>query len=69
MRHYRLTKKGKQIAKAPVQKRDILLDYLYENKSVSYEELTMVFGKGRIVRMLKEKAKKGLVEEVSDGAF
>lgn len=72
MRHYRLTKKGKQVAKAPVQARDALLDYLHEDKSnrgVSYEELAAVFGQGGVRGILRERVKKGLVEEVQSGIF
>ena len=69
MRRYQLTKKGKDIAKAPTQSRNELLDYLYDKKTATYEELTLVIGKSEVRRVLKERMKQGLVEEVGSGTF
>lgn len=69
MRSYRLTKRGKEIAKSPTQIRNELLDYLYDKKVATYEELTLVVGKAEVRRTLKEKIRQGLVEEVQGGGF
>jgi len=62
MKIYRLTKEGKRVAKVPGPNRDEILDYLYEWKTATLDELLIV-DKGAKDR-LREFTRKGYAEEL-----
>ena len=64
MKTYRLTKKGQAVARNPGRARDGLIDFLYEHKTGTLDELRAVLGAGEAGLKLREYTKLGIVEEV-----
>lgn len=69
MRTYRLTQKGKSIARSPTRTRNPLLDYLNqpETKVSTFDELVLAIGKIQLKSLLSDAKSKGYVEEVQNG--
>ena len=72
MPRYQLTKRGKEKARVPTAKRDLLVDSLYNDgkpTSASYEELAQEVGRQELPVLLSRDTRQGLVEEVGSGVF
>lgn len=63
MKTYRLTAKGRKIAQIPSAVRDEVLDYLFEHKEATRDELEGVFGREKVHEDIRDRIKRGLVEE------
>ncbi len=64
MKTFRLTKKGKVVARSPDRVRDPVLDFLYEHKTGTLDEIRTISGEGREGTSLSTYTRLGLVEEV-----
>jgi hypothetical protein len=69
MRSYRLTGKGKKIARLPNAARDDILDHLYPNKTADIEELKIVEGPNTVLSRLQDLVRRGLIEEVEQNSL
>ena len=64
-----MTKRGREKTRVPSPDREPVLDFLYENKTATYDQLVAVVGRESLSRTLNNYIRLGLVEEVADGSF
>ena len=69
MRTYKLTAKGKVVARTPTQARNPLIDKIWQNPGheATYDELVAEIGRERIMPLLKQAKKLHYVEETEEG--